>query len=514
MAQSRTEFELKLVGSAPDVAALPHLAWLGPISASAGEWRRLSSTYYDSGDARLAQAGLSLRIYDEADGRSLTAKLTPPGGAAISRLECERAVDADDIGFATGDAVIDRLVGDAADLAPAARVTVYRWFQLVRMGGALIEVSAEHGVAESLAGEAASSAPFAEVELELLKGDPAALFEFANRLIAEFNGRLRIGLEAKVDRARRGARAYQLTARAPAALAPDTACGEALAAILKPIAARIIEAAAIVVERRDSDAAKALRVALRRLRAAERAFRPMLAVGALSGLAETARDLARCVGAARDLDHFIAESLPLAPAPALRAQADTDRARSWNDVVLALSTPSFGAFTVALLRAAWLSDWRRDARKDLDASAKDFADAMLERRFECLKSSAVAAGFANPEALHALRLDLKRFRYAAQFFRGFYDQAARKASFAAMSALQDALGAVSDADVASSIANRTASGKGEGAARAAGLIAGYHNTRAIAAAAAAKAQWEGFAATAPFWRSAAPAIEAASTDDP
>ncbi len=83
MAQSKTEFELKLTGPIADISAVPRLPWLDKIAAGPGAWERLVSTYYDSMERRLANEGLSLRVREEAEGRVLTAKLTPRGGSSL-----------------------------------------------------------------------------------------------------------------------------------------------------------------------------------------------------------------------------------------------------------------------------------------------------------------------------------------------------------------------------------------------------------------------------------------------
>ncbi|MFZ5618547.1 MAG: inorganic triphosphatase, partial [Pseudomonadota bacterium] len=288
MAHSKTEFELKLVGSARDVAAVPDFSPFEQIAAAPGAWDRLVSTYYDSGDRRLDAAGISLRIREEAGIKTLTAKLTPRGGNALLRLESERVLAGAARDFQTGcpeiDAVIDASDGD---LTPIARTTTDRWSRLLHAGGALVEASAEIGTAENIA--EGRSAPIAEVELELMKGDPALLFDIAGQLIAGFDGRLRLSVEPKLDRALRAGAAFRLTKQDRIAFSQDAAACEVLRGALKQIAARVIEAAALGAEAHDSEAARQLRVALRRLRAAERIFRKTAGGDELNLLAARAK---------------------------------------------------------------------------------------------------------------------------------------------------------------------------------------------------------------------------------
>jgi CHAD domain-containing protein len=393
------------------------------------------------------------------------------------------------------------MIGSDNDLVPVARTTTDRWYRFLERRGTLIEMSAETGVAERLVAPVAA-APLAEIELELLKGDAAALFDIADRLNATFDGRLRLSVEAKRDKALRAGRHRMPREKERRTLSGDAVAGDVLSAALKQCAADIVELSTVVVESHDGEAARRLRVALRRLRAAEKAFRPLLEDRPLKKLAAQARDLARVVGAVRDLDLFVVDSLPLAPAGPLRAKLEAERARLSNVAAQALSGADFGAFAIDLMRASWLEDWRRDGRKGLAGPAREFADGMLERCFSKLAASAATADFDEPRTLHPLRIELKKFRYAAQFFRDFHDGPARKQSFAAMSALQDALGAVNDAVTAVSIADREATGGGAVIARAAGFIAGCRGIEARERAAAARNAWAALAAAPAYWRPA------------
>lgn len=509
MAQTKTEFELKLVGPASDVAAVCERRFAG-AAASGGSWERLVSTYYDSADRRLAATGLSLRIREEAGVSTLTAKLTPQGAACVQRLEAERRLDGAAPDFRTGAGDLDRLIGARTDdLLPIARTTTDRWSQLIEDRGALVEVAADIGAAENLIEKRRDA--IAEIEIELMKGAADAVFEIAGRLIADSEGRLRLSVETKLDRALRAGDPPRPGKLQRIPYAQDASAADCLGGALQQVSVQIVEAASLLMNFRQGDAARRLRVALRRLRAIERIFRKSLAPGELASLASRARSLARLVGAARDIDVFIAQSLPLAPAPPMyRAHLEGERARLFNDASRALSGAEFGAFAIDLFRAAYLQSWRADAGRHLDMPAREFADLALQRRWSRLGACAEGVDFASPPSLHALRLDLKKFRYSAQFFRDFYASEERKPFFGAMSALQQALGEINDAVAAQEIAESAARGLGPAAARAAGFIAGYRSAQAAAAAQATEARWRTFAAAPRFWEERA---GLSSTDD-
>lgn len=505
MALAKTEFELKLVGPASDIAAVPLLGWLKEAAAGPGEWARLVTTYFDSADRRLHTAGLSLRVREEAGVRTLSAKKSGSDAGAILRTETERAFDGNDEAFSTGVAEIDGIIGSQPDdLIPIARTVTDRWTILVSKAGGLVEVSAETGRSERL-GETPCIAPLAEIELELMKGDGAALFVLAGALNDAFDGRLRLSAEAKLDRALRGGETTRLGKPARSVLAADAGATDLLSHSIRPISLRILESASLFVRSHDADAARQLRVALRRLRALEQMFRDVGGARELAPLAARARDLARVVGAARDLDVFARKSLGLAaPAPGLAAAIDAKRAEAQNAAALALSGLEFGAFTIDLMRAALLEPWRTAPGRRLSRRAIQYTDEVLERRWARLNKAAAQIDPAAPATLHPLRLALKKFRYAAQFSRDLYDDSRRRPFFASMSVLQDALGELNDAVVASEIAASAALGSGPDGARAAGFISGYRIAQAQAAALAITEKWAAFSAMQPFWNASTP----------
>ncbi len=500
MALAKTEFELKLVGPASDVAAVPGCDFLHQAAAGPGAWGRITSTYFDSADGRLKASGISLRIRDEAGVRTLTAKVSLNEAGPVIRREAERELAAGEHSFSTGVSEIDQIVGSApSDLEPIARTVTDRWSQLVSERGAIVEVSAEVGRAERF-GQTLCASAVAELELELLKGCPSALFSLAAKFIEGSNGRLRLNVASKLDGALRARGAIPIGKSPRLAPSRGATAADLISLAIKPIAIRVIEAAAIVAETHDGEAARQLRVALRRLRALERVFGKAVGGGTLKPLSAKARDYARLVGAARDLDVFIEKSIGIADAPrGLRIAADEKRAKAWNAAGFSISSVEFGVFSLELLRAAVIEPWRVDPEKILSSPASQYTDNALDHRWKKLLTAGASADFGKPATLHPLRIELKKFRYAAQFFRDLYDADRRKAMFAAMSDLQETLGAISDAVVAQKIAEDLSGGAGADAAKAAGFIAGYRVAEASIMAGAAAEKWRAFAALAPFW---------------
>lgn len=500
MALSKTEFELKLVGPPSDVAKVPKLDFLLGRANSPGGWEKLTTTYYDSEDCRLKSQGLSLRIREAAGETLLSAKLSSGRGAFV-RLEAERLIAAGDRSFSTWVSEIDRVIGpNTADLRPIARTVTDRWSVLAAVGGAIVEVSAETGLAERL-GNDFSVAPIAEIELELLKGDPGALFSLAARFIEAADGRLRLSNETKLERALRGGGLERLQ-KAPRLRPPiDASTADLFSLAMKPIALRTIEASALAIATHDSSVARKLRVALRRFRALARLFRKELGDEFLADLETTARGYIRAVGAARDLDVFVENSLALTEIPApLLAATEAARAEAWNSVAILLSSKKFGVFSLDLLRAALTEPWRMAAKKHFFAPARDLADELLERSWKRLLKAGAAVSFESPAALHPLRIKLKKFRYAAQCFGRVYDTERSGPYLAMLTDLQNSLGAINDAVVAQEIAERVSKDAGAEAMKAAGFIAGYRGAEALLLSKAIQETWRAFSSAAPFWR--------------
>lgn len=500
--RARYEFELKLVGPATDVLRVPAMASPGGPAAVPAEWTRVSTSYFDTDELRFANAGISLRIQEEAGVRTLTGKIVQAGSGVFVRREVEREIVGDERDLRTGDPDIDAEISRAEnDIGAVARTTTDRWSLIVSERGAVIEISAEIGRAERMA-DPPGATPIAEVELELLKGSPEALFELARRLIETSEGRLRLSNEAKLDLALRGGKTPDLSKFERLAVPPDAAAADLLSLALRALALRVVGAAGLVCIHFDAAAVKQLRVALRRIRALERIFRRHIDNKPLAPIASRAKAFSRQAGAVRDLDVFIGSIAGMPGAEALAATAQASRAKAMFELVSGLASVEFNLFAVDLLEAALAEPWRVAARKRLASPAQAFASAELDRQWSKLLAAGEKLQSEAPSALHEFRLRLKKFRYAAQFFRDFFDPPARKPFFDEMSSLQDILGAFNDAVVAQEFANRLSIGAGAQAAKAAGFVAGCRSVEAAFYSSSAKERWRSLAALAPFWRTA------------
>jgi triphosphatase len=100
------------------------------------------------------------------------------------------------------------------------------------------------------------------------------------------------------------------------------------------------------------------------------------------------------------------------------------------------------------------------------------------------------------EALHALRKDGKRLRYAAEAFAPLFPQARARRFLKRLRALQAVLGDVQDAEVARGLLAQLGNA---GRGYAGGLAVGFAEGHCVALQADSHRAWRRFTKTEPFW---------------
>jgi inorganic triphosphatase YgiF len=510
MGLAKTEFELKFAGPPAVIAALPQSRFFRALESRDGAWERLCSTYYDTNDGALERRALSLRLREEG-GALIQAVKRVHNGGAVARAEFETEIaDPSLFPVPTGDPAIDEWISaHKGALGPVARTTVDRWSSILAIGESRIEFAADLGMAEGWGGGGdPAEAPLAEIELELIGGAPREVFELARLFSA--HAPLRLSARTKLAFAaslRRGG-LYEIEEEPRIALAPEMATVDALQDTLSGVAARIASLQPALIEARKAEAVHQMRIALRRLQAVERIFRPYLKTRKLHNLAQNARSYRQSLGDARDWDVFLSETLPAAArnnyapegAQRLRARAESFRAEAWSRAVSAVSASDFTGFLIDLTEAATIAPWRKAIRKPLEAPVRKFAPQALDDPHQAMLRIAKSIDRSHIAGYHPLRIALKKLRYPVQMFRPIYAKEKRKELMGAMAALQEAFGAINDAAVAGTLAYRAAADEGDEAMRAAGFICGYRAAEAEAAAQKIDAAWPSFAKMQPFWR--------------
>lgn len=419
--------------------------------------RRLVNIYYDTPGLTLHGKGIALRTRRQGRRWLQTVKCagTAAGGLAV-RPEWEQPYAGRFDFSGIDDGEVRELLERhrlRSHLEPVFETSFSRrCWRLRPARGASVLLMLDRGAI--VAGDKLET--LSELEIELEQGSAGALFEVALALSADLPLRPEI-----LSKAERG---YRLRLGAP--LSPLKAAPSPLQAAQNPLESfrRIAQAClaqlqwnalgAEGAEAADPEFIHQMRVALRRLRSALRTFRPALPEGFEPAVAPPIRALARTLGAARDWDVLASEII--APArqafagdarlAALAGAAERRRQTARASMRRALAEPAHALFLLDL--AARLQ------RLDAAPPAADLA-AFAARRLDRLHRKALALADAArtqaPDVLHALRIGVKRLRYAIEFFAPLYPTGEVRKALDALTSLQDALGALNDLSRAGSL---------------------------------------------------------------
>jgi CHAD domain-containing protein len=199
------------------------------------------------------------------------------------------------------------------------------------------------------------------------------------------------------------------------------------------------------------------RVSLRRLRAALRLYRRVCVLP--GDLMDGLRTLVAALGPARDWDVLCGETLaaiaPHYPDEALwqrgidLLQARRAEVRAAMREALAQASP--GAWLLAVQRWLLLHGWREgsEAQRFVQLSQLDrWARRALRKGHRPIVQGARGFGQLQPMQRHALRIAIKRQRYAAEFFQTLFAGRRQASYLAVMRDAQDSLGLANDAHIA------------------------------------------------------------------
>ncbi|MFA4899828.1 MAG: CHAD domain-containing protein [Brevundimonas sp.] len=409
--------------------------------------RRLVSTYFDTDDRRLWQAGVTLRIREDGSRRLQTLKVERSGGNGLfKRPEIEREVH-DDIPLL--DASMLTLGGGllGADIVGAplrAQFTTdinrQRW--RILEGNAELELVFDQG---AILGGGLQSA-VRELEIELKSGCVAGLFDLAKALSLRLP--VRVGFQSKAERE------YDLTnpVSAGAVKAQGLAITDALtaAATLQTMGRACLRHyrlnEANLLQRPDAETLHQCRVALRRFKSGLSVFKPLIDDPESHAIIKRLKAAIRLFGEARNLDVLIqgTEDSDLAARLEARRRPLYDAVRS--RLIAETSRDLLLDLIIWLENGYW--SWKPDTAEARRQPIKPFATLRLRHCRRRLKRRGAHLSHLDAADRHAVRISAKTLRYATEVFAPLFDSAEARgeigASLMTLERLQTALGELTD----------------------------------------------------------------------
>lgn len=515
MAEKQTEIELKLRIDPAHVTRLKNAAVLRTVK----EGRRLITTplvsiYHDTPKLSLARKGLAVRLRKiGTQGWEQTVKASTGTREALpERREWTVMLEKGELDL---DAFTDK------DVRKLLRKTV-RKKKIERIFESDVKRSAvdlcyhdtvmEMAIDQGVIRAGAAEIPVSEVELELKKGHPAALFDLALEL--QRTVPLFLSMRSKASRGRDlhlGHKpGFYKSAREP--LAPDMSAERAFRLLLAHELRMILGNEECVRDDLHVEGCHQMRIAMRRLRVAFRLFKKVLPTEEAALIRRLLKHCSKELDGLRDWDVFLDETLPAIGKPfpdhpglgELRIAAQRQRAQALDRARAMINSPEYGQLLLLLGAWASYSRWASGAnaaqRKVMDSPVSELAAPLLNKaRQRVVKRSAGISGLP-AEQLHALRLDVKRMRYGSDFFGDVYGGKKLTKFRAKLIRMQEILGQMQDAAVAEARLGDLSPQLSPDGLIAVGLVSGWFGALADCKLAGLEKAAQQFADQKVFWK--------------
>ena len=481
------------------------------MKASSADWRQCTAA---PPDRVLRSHGLSLRVRRSGEGYVQTLKRGPVHGRPFARGEWETPVDGvgpdpallpvSEIG-----APLDSLTANT--LNPIFVTKVRRQTKCLDLLGSVVEVAFDEGSIE--AGE--RSEALTEIELEVKSGDPRVLYDLGIELLD--SAPLRIGTLSKADRGYH--LAFGLVPEATKAAAPaitaEHTVDDIIGLLLGSCQHQLLANQAVAEGGRDPEGVHQMRSALRRLRTACGLLRGELGSPTLQAFSAEAKWLAKLLGAARDWDVFITDTLSAPSAAlasdivdfdALRHAAEPHRAVAYRALQETLASKRYNRFQLSFRHWIESRGWRNELESDrwryCWEPAPAFADRILARLHgKALKRGAHFRHLRPPSWPPTYGSHSRSCGYTTEFFQGVHSRsAAAKGYLGSLTKLQDALGHDNDASVTwpflCALARNTVTPEVQ---RGIGVVMGWQARDRIEVTSTLRKHWGHFKSMPRFW---------------
>lgn len=453
------ETELKLLLQPQE---LPRLRRHPLLAAQAPKRQRLLNTYMDTPDLALQAQRIAVRERRAGRRTLLTVKTAGQSSGGLSvRGEWEAPVHPGAPDFRAlmkEHPLADRLCAMAGRLIPIFHTDFVRESWTLRHQGALIELALDRGRVHTGKEPHRRQVPLVELELELQSGPASALHSLAIDLALPPADGSAPGLwlmPSDLSKAQRGMALFEGTPPSASRPEPVNLTGvahplQAMCAVgwacLTPLQANLAQLVLNATSWQQPEFVHQSRVALRRLRTALRLFAPWLTPRFVRHWLNHWGTVAGTLGETRDWDVLTQTWLPrlLTRSPAQEAalrwaqerqQAASRQARDW------LAQPAQGLALLAFARG--LQTQAADGAA-ADVRLDRWARRTLADIHQGLRRQARQALHAGPDARHALRLTLKRERYALECLSSLMPTQEAAQATQALAQAQDVLGWLND----------------------------------------------------------------------
>jgi inorganic triphosphatase YgiF len=509
-----TKTEIRLLLDANAMERVGRLPEVRAVRRGRANKRRLRAVYFDTPAADLRHAGATLWTRKE-------------GGRWIQALRLD--------GHAAGGMDLQEwpVAGRTLDLKVLRETGAPRVFRDARFRKALdaafetdfIRTSIALVLADGTCGElrldsgeviaGKRRAPISEIEIELIEGDRARLFDFAIGLVE--------ALPVRVADAGKAARGYALMpglsavpvkAQIPA-LSKGMHVEDAFAEIGRSCLAQMQANETGVSAARDLEFLHQYRVGLRRLRSAFGLFKPVLAQESTAAMVIEMRWLSAYLGPARDWDVFCEQTLKSMwqgagrdPAmAALQRRCARERASCAALVRETIASPRYAKFVLKLARLFATPEQAPGA-----PPLKAFAAARLQKRDRSLRKIARNLEVSDPAQVHGMRIAAKKLRYTSEFVQSLFPQKAAKDHARSLARLQDVLGDVNDSTTGLRLLDSLPPDRSEAGAYARGRVRESLAARKELVLGALSGHWDDLHYQKRYWKAALPPLHAAADE--
>jgi len=506
----QAEIELKLLAPPGALERLREMPVIVQHARNRGAFRRLETVYYDTPERLLFQHGMSLRVRRSGKHCVQTLKLLPDSGQPLTRRQWEVQVDdvspdlarlpAEEIG-----APVTTMTNDA--LVPVFATKVRRHARQLDLPDASVEIAFDEGTIEAGARQEVLS----EVELELKGGNAGVLFDLGTQLLDA--APLKVGTRSKAERGYRLAfDVVQPAAKAETlSITADHAVDDVIALLVGSCWHHLLKNHAVAEEGSNPEGVHQMRVALRRLRTICALFRRDIPSPAFQAINSEARWLMQALGPAREWDVFAETTVTrlVAAAPevdlaSLHEAVERQRKSSYSALQPVLADPRCSRFLLSLGNLVERRGWRNEVDSEALALLSQPMPALADKILTRLHRKAIKRGAhfrrLDVGAQHDLRIDLKKLRYAAEFFLPLYaSQTPAKRYVKRLVDLQASLGRARDIASARMMLHAIREEDRPELGVAIGVVVGWQGRDQIAVAKTLRKRWRRFKKTSAFW---------------